>query len=199
MRRFATTLLLLSTISACRAPEEVTYLSIDGSNRSFLGGPQEIRPEDGWTFEAGAAERSVGCHIHQGRTHYHLAFSAGLGEQVEVGHYEDKVRQFHKDSYPSLYIDAHGYGSSEITGWFDVHEIKLTSDKKGVKHLSVDFLMIEDGGFTAFGRLRYKATVNPPPPTPEQIVAALKSKRNPDDPEVDLTPPATVGDPPINN
>src|SRR4051812_47937384 len=177
--------LLLLTLPACRRPDEVTYLSIDGVQRSFVGGVQKLRPIDGWVFDAEAREKRIACHVHQRRTHYRFDFSAGRGKDIEIGHYEDAPRSVIEEWLPSLYIDAHGHGSAEITGWFQVHEIELSSDKKTVEHFSVDFLMIEDGGGTAFGRLRYKATIDPQP-THKQIVAAIKSKRKADDPDVDL-------------
>jgi hypothetical protein len=154
----------------------VTYFALDSAPGAFkLKGISGLKlsATDGAKF--GTAIRESGTIIFSVRPptgdSWYLDLRAPHRAAFAAKKYQGATSPGGDQAKPWLDLTGGSSGSFRSSGWFRVYESKFAPNNKRIDRFSVDFVVVEEGGATSFGRLRLRATVDPVPSADDIVIA----------------------------
>ena len=150
-----------------------TYLCMVSANGDFIGeGKTWLQLPDGVTFSAEApgnadSQAPVTINIKASDGEWDIQFSPAKGRPWVGGFYDNAQRYpFQESPHPGLSISGYGRGCNQLTGKFEILEMKFESSpdefsKGTMQHFAANFEQHCDGGPALSGYIRYDSSVTP--------------------------------------
>ena len=145
--------------NACDPIQGATFVYLDSKPGDYIGGGRTymFTPTQGGPI---LANGNAGGFISLSAGGFSYSFETPLGKPLQVGVYEGATRYpFNQPSEPGLSVSGNGRGCNQLSGRFEILEVKFGPDAK-VKNFAVDFEQhCEKGPSALFGVIRFNSEI----------------------------------------